>query len=120
MKTINCCHIYIYVYRFLRHLKKNVGNKARVEGSICNAYLVEEASNFCSHYFESHVHTRQRNVPRNDDGGVVVPIEGNLSIFTYPGRSYGTAKPRPIEGEELRAAQTYILLNCDEVTPYIE
>ena len=96
-------------------MKKNVSNKARVEGSICNAYLVEEASNFCSHYFESHVHTRQRNVPRNDDGG-----EGNLSIFTYPGRSYGTAKPRPIEGGELRAAQTYILLNCDEVTPYIE
>ena len=88
-------------------MKKNVGNNARVEGSICNAYLVEEASNFCSHYFESHVHTRQWNVPRNDDGGVAVPIEGNLSIFTYP-------------GGELRATQTYILLNCDEVTPYIE
>ena len=55
-------------------------------------------------------------MPRNDDGEVVVSIEGNLSIFTYLGRSYG----RPIEGEELRAAQTYILLNCDEVTPYIE
>ena len=68
-------------------------------------------------------------MPRNDDGGVAVPIEGHLSIFTYPGRSYGTAKPRPIEGGggggggggwELRATQTYILLNCDEVTPYIE
>ena len=88
----------MYVYRFLHLLKKNVGNKARVEGSICNAYLVEEASNFCSHYFESHVHTRQWNVPRNDDGGVAVPIEGNLPIFTYSGRSYGTTKPMPIEG----------------------
>ena len=48
-------------------------------------------------------------MPRNDDGGVAVPIEG-----------IGTAKPRPIEGGELRAAQTYILLNCDEVTPYIK
>ena len=63
-------------------MKKNVGNKARVERSICNAYLVEEASKFCSHYFELYVNTRQRNVPHNDDGGVVVPIEGNLSIFT--------------------------------------
>ena len=113
-------YVCMYVYGFLRHLKKNVGNKARVEGSICNAYLVEEASNFCSHYYESHVHKRQGNVPHNDDGGVAVPIEGNFSIFTYPGRSYGTTKPRPIEGGELRAAQTYILLNCDEVTPYIE
>ena len=108
------------MYRFLRHLKTNVGNKARVEGSICNAYLVEEVSNFCSHYFELHVHTGQWNVPRNDDGRVAVPIEGNLSIFTYPGRSYGTVKRRLIEGGELRATQTYILLNCDEVTPYIE
>ena len=59
-------------------------------------------------------------MPHNDDGGVAVPIEGNMSIFTYPRRSYGTVKPRPIEGGELWAAQTYILLNCDEVTPYIE
>ena len=45
-------------------------NKARVEGSICNAYLVEEASLFCSYYFEEHVHTRHRRhrrVPRNND-----------------------------------------------------
>ena len=47
---------YIYVYRFIHHLEKNVYNKARVDSSICNAYLVEEASNFCSYYFESHVH----------------------------------------------------------------
>ena len=57
---------------------------------------------------------------RNDDGGVAIPIKVNLPIFTYLGRSYGTAKPRPIEGKELRAAQTYILLNCDKVTPYIK
>ena len=42
-------------------------NKARVEGSICNAYLVEEASLFCSYYFEELVHTRHRKVPRNND-----------------------------------------------------
>ena len=28
--------------------KKNVRNKAKVKGSICNAYLVEEASEFCA------------------------------------------------------------------------
>ena len=42
-------------------------NMARVEGSICNAYLVEEASLFCSYYFEEHVHTRHRRVTRNND-----------------------------------------------------
>ena len=30
-------------------------NKAKVEGSICNAYLVEEATSFCSYYFEDYV-----------------------------------------------------------------
>ncbi|XP_057990582.1 uncharacterized protein LOC131172963 [Hevea brasiliensis] len=34
--------------RYLRKLKNNVKNKAKVEGSICNAYLVEEASSFCA------------------------------------------------------------------------
>ncbi|KAJ8773690.1 hypothetical protein K2173_006340 [Erythroxylum novogranatense] len=50
--------------RYLHHLKRNVKNKARVEGSICNAYLVEEASTFCGYYFEPHVNTRARKVPQ--------------------------------------------------------
>lgn len=37
--------MYFYAY------KKNVNNKAKVEGSICSAYLVEEAANFCSYIF---------------------------------------------------------------------
>lgn len=52
---------YRWIYPFERYLcklKKNVRNKARVEGSIVNAYLVEEASNFCLYYFEGHVITR--------------------------------------------------------------
>jgi len=32
-----------------------IKNKTRVEGSICEAYLVQETSHFCSYYFESHV-----------------------------------------------------------------
>ena len=31
-------------------LKQKVGNKARVESSICNAYLMEEISYFCANY----------------------------------------------------------------------
>ncbi|MBN8091250.1 DUF4218 domain-containing protein, partial [Vibrio vulnificus] len=53
--------LYIYInysnvnrsgfFRFLRRLKNTVGNKARVEGSICSAYIVQETSTFCSYYF---------------------------------------------------------------------
>ena len=66
-----------------------------MEGSICNPYLVEEASNFCSHYFEPHVYTRMRKVPRNDDGG---------------------------DGDDIEyeAVRTYVLLNCASVDPYVK
>ncbi|XP_039130823.1 uncharacterized protein LOC120267164 isoform X1 [Dioscorea cayenensis subsp. rotundata] len=106
--------------RFLRHLKKKVTNKAKVEGSICNAYLVEEASTFCSYYFEPHVNTKLRKVPRNDDGGKVETSEGLLSIFSFPGRPYGQAKSRRLTDKEYHQAQTYVLLNCDGVQQYVK
>ena len=58
--------------RYLRRLKNNVTNKAKVKRSICNAYLVEEALSFCAHYFQPHVYTRHRKMPRNDDSDEVI------------------------------------------------
>nr|GMC86585.1 uncharacterized protein LOC109179592 [Ipomoea batatas] len=108
--------------RYLRKLKNNVKNKAKVEGSISNAYLVEEASSFCSYYFEDHVSTKHRNVPRNADTSeyAVDEHEETLSIFKYPGRAFGKSKARYMTDEEFKAAQTYVLLNCSEVEPFIE
>ncbi|WCJ25321.1 hypothetical protein M5689_007214 [Euphorbia peplus] len=104
--------------RFLQHLKKNVKNKARVEGSICNAYLVEEASTFCSHYFEPHVYSRFRQVPRNDEGENMEAIPNNLSIFTYNVRLSGKSRSRMSSEVEYKAAQIYVLLNTVEVHDY--
>nr|GMD07948.1 uncharacterized protein LOC109179592 [Ipomoea batatas] len=108
--------------RYLRKLKNNVKNKAKVEGSISNAYLVEEASSFCSYYFEDHVSTKHIIVPRNADGSeyIVDEHEETLSIFKYSGRAFGKAKVRYMTDEEYKAAQTYVLLNCSEVEPFIE
>ncbi|XP_043814764.1 uncharacterized protein LOC122724332 [Manihot esculenta] len=107
--------------RYLRRLKNNVRNKARVEGSICNAYLVEEATSFCAHYFESYVQTRHRKVPRNVDiSESTENYEGNLSIFMQSGRPIGKGTTRYLMEDEYKAAQVYILLNCPEVKPYIE
>ena len=84
----------VFFFRYLRKLKNNVRNKAKVEGSICNAYLVEEASAFCVHYFEPQVYTRHRKMPRNYDYGMGDGLEqeGMLSIFNNTGRSYGRTK----------------------------
>ncbi|XP_049390107.1 uncharacterized protein LOC125854565 [Solanum stenotomum] len=103
---------------YLRTLKNMIGNKASVEGSICEAYLMAESTQFFSHYFEPHVMSRHHNVSRNDDGGVMKDDEENLSIFTHPGRLSGEAKKRDLSLEEIKAAQTYILLNCQEVEPF--
>nr|GMD96778.1 uncharacterized protein LOC109190933 [Ipomoea batatas] len=41
--------------RFINHLKSKMKNKRYVEGSICDAYLIEETTYFTSFYFEDHV-----------------------------------------------------------------
>ncbi|KAL4584418.1 hypothetical protein LXL04_009019 [Taraxacum kok-saghyz] len=108
--------------RFLNQLKKDVKNKSKVEGSIVNAYLLREAANFCSYYFEPNVLTRNRNVPRNDDGGDDRGDDDNeiLKIFSHPGRAYGNLKKRMLTDDEFNAVHTYILLKEDQMQPYIE
>ncbi|XP_039141251.1 uncharacterized protein LOC120278562 [Dioscorea cayenensis subsp. rotundata] len=104
---------YRWMYPFER-------NKAKVEGSICNAYLVEEASLFCAHYFEPHVKARLQKMPRNVDiEEDIIEWPGNLSIFTRPGRTLGRSRIKYLSEEEYSAAQIYILLNCPEVQPFI-
>lgn len=100
-------------------MKKKVNNKAKVEGSICEAYLIEETSTFCSYYFEPHVQTKLNTVGRHDDGGDVDAPVGCLSIFTHPGRASGLEQTRFLLDEEYRAATIYVLLNCEEVDPYL-
>ena len=106
--------------RFLHHLKKKVKNKARVEGSIIESYLIEEISHFCTYYFELHVHSNRTRVGRNDDGGVGDLVQPSLSIFNLPGRFAGECKTRYLEDREFSAAMNHILINCDEIQPFIE
>ncbi|KAL4564700.1 hypothetical protein LXL04_028768 [Taraxacum kok-saghyz] len=110
---------WIYQFeRFLNQLKKD----SKVEGSIVNAYLLREAANFCSYYFEPNVLTRNRNVHRNDDRGDDRGDYDNeiLKIFSYPGREYGKLKKRMLTDKEFNAVHTYILLNEDQMQTYID
>lgn len=93
-------------------LKKMIGNKASVEGFICEVYLMMESTQLFSHYFEPQVMSRNYNVDCNDDGGVVEDLKENLSIFSHPGRLCGEEKKRELTLDEIKKAQTYILLNC--------
>src|SRR4051812_32376129 len=81
--------------RFLKTLKDKVGNKARVEASICEAYLTEEATTFASYYFPSAEFScrisRRGCVDDNDESAL--SNSDQISIFNYPGRSRGVLKP---------------------------
>ncbi|WRX28001.1 protein of unknown function DUF4216 - like 7 [Theobroma cacao] len=106
--------------RFLQHLKKKVKNRASVEGSICEAYIIEEISSFCSWYFEPAMRTRLNRMLRNDDGGDV-DSQGRLSIFIHFGRAFGPLdKSRFLDEDEFYAAELYVLMNSEEMLPYIK
>ncbi|KAM3221863.1 hypothetical protein P3L10_021133 [Capsicum annuum] len=43
-----------------------------------------------------------------------------LSIFKQAGRGFGKLKKRRLDDKEYHTTHTYILLNCDELKPYIK
>ena len=91
-----------------------MGNKARVEGSICNAYLAEEISNFCSQYFQSEVDTKSRDLGRNAYLDVNVP-----ELFREDcGRPTSSGSKRWLTDKEYIRAHLYILANCGILSDY--
>ena len=77
--------------RFLHRLKRTVGNKARVEGSICSTYQIQETTTFCSYYFDQHISNKFCLAKRNEvERGSPEGVDSNdLSIFTFPDRTFG-------------------------------
>ena len=91
-----------------------------MEGSICEAYNIEEIAYFTSYYFESSARHRHNHPPRHDDGG-----EGDsngLKIFSFPGRSLtrNEHKTRFLKEDEYQIAHNYVLLNCLDIQNLIE
>jgi hypothetical protein len=114
-------NICLIPYRYLFNLKKKVKNKAHVEASICEAYIVEEISIFISYYFEPHLRSRINRVPRHDDSGEL-PSSGNLSIFYNPERPTpkNVVRGRYLFEIKFKQAHNYFLFNCDELRPFIQ
>ena len=105
-------------FTFLNTLNNKVCNKGRVEGSICETYLIEETSTFGSYYFAPNVPSRRTRVPRNDNGGD--SSHPQIFVFNYLGRAAGAMKIRWMDANEFEATKLYVLLNTLEVEPYIE
>ena len=96
-------------------LKQKVGNKARVESSICNAYLMEEISDFCANYFDENISTKSRDLGQNE-------VESNPNIPDVFSMNVGYApsegSTRYLDERQFRVAHAYVLSNCDTLKPY--
>jgi hypothetical protein len=111
---------YRWMYRIencqkdLRALDKN---KARVEASIAEAYILKEISHFSSIYFAKNVPTVHNLTPQYNIG-----IEQNdckLSLFTGRGDTTSRGTPRVLSDLEWRTAMLYVLTNLTEVDDYV-
>ena len=101
-------------------MKKKVTNRDKHEGSKCEAYLIDEITNFASYYFDDGVQTIWNRVPRNNDGGSKSQC-GQLSIFSYPRRKLSKKfYRRQLSQEEMKIAHNYVIFNCQELKPYME
>jgi len=98
--------------------KQSIKNKARVKGSICASYLHRETIHFCSHYFKNFMLS-----PRNLRNEIPHTSQGSpsmLSIFNQPGRSSGKKLIHWFNHKEWNSVHVHILINCNEVKPYLE
>lgn len=100
-------------------MKRKVGNKARVEASICNAYLTEEISNFLAHYFGENVDIKARDVGRNVRVGVNGSNSNIPAIFSENvGFATSKGKSKYLDDQDYRLAHQYVLSNCDLLRDY--
>jgi hypothetical protein len=103
------------IERRLLTCKRYVRNTARPEGSIAEAYVVDECLTFCSRYFddmETRFNRPGRNIER-DDSHV-----GDVSVFKH-GVNFIGASEYLEAGAEYDKMVWYVLRSCPEVQPYI-
>jgi hypothetical protein len=106
--------------RKIQQLRKKVRNKARVEGCIVEAELVEEATNFLSLYFRPHVPSVRNKVPRYDSGASTFESSCNIQIFQYHGRCSSPHGVRALSTKEYEAAFLYVLTNISEMDEHFK
>uniref|UniRef100_A0A803NJS8 DUF4218 domain-containing protein n=1 Tax=Cannabis sativa TaxID=3483 RepID=A0A803NJS8_CANSA len=98
-----------WMYPFERAMsvyKKYVRNLARPEGSIAEAYIVNEALTFCSMYFRD-IETRFNRPDRNQDG-VVKQSYNQLSVFKHVGRAFGKQEVIVLKPTERKKAEWFV------------
>lgn len=105
--------------RLMKYLKKMVKNKARVEGCIVEAYIVEEISNIVSLYFKRDAPSSRSKRSRYDDGYETHNSNCSLSTFQVPGRVHGKRGTKVLARDEYHAILIYIYTNTLEMDDFV-
>ena len=103
------------IERCLKTLRKKCRNKARIEASIAEAYILEEVSNFTEKYYTENLRSVHNPPPRyNADEN-----ESNLTLFQGQLGSASASTTKLLKNEEWRSIMLYVLTNLVEVQPFI-
>jgi hypothetical protein len=106
-----------HIKRALRYLKLMVGNRARVEGSIAEAFILKQVAYFSSVYFAEEHNVNAPTVRYNIDEE---PPCSDLSIFAPRGTTVGSSTSYYTTSEERTAALLYMYANIDGMDKYFE
>ena len=104
------------VERRLLTCKRSVRNTARPEGSIAEAYVVDECLTFCSRYFDdldTRWNRRGRTFSEADSH------RGDVSVFKHGVKFLGGSQYLDA-GDDYDKMVWFVLSSCREVLPYIE
>ena len=103
------------IERCLKTLRKKYRNKAKIEASIVEAYILEEVSNFTEKYYTENLPSVYNPPPRYNAN----ENESNISLFQGQLRSASASTTKQLKNEEWRNIMLYVLTNLVVVQPFI-
>jgi len=108
----------LFISREIQKLRRKVRNKARVEGCIVEAELVEEATNNLSLFFRPEARSVRNKVPRYDDAASTFKSSCNLEFFQYSGHCMSPRGVYELSADKYEAAFLYVLTNMPEMDDF--
>jgi len=106
--------------RFFKWLKQKAKSKSCPEGSMLKEYLMYELNSFGTHYFDSKIPSMHNPIRRNEVMQAQC-TQSTLSIFHTKECPFAPRQQRRfLTEQEYAAAHVHVLLNCNEVQPYLE
>jgi hypothetical protein len=105
------------IEREFKYIRKITGNKAKIEACIAEAICLREMADAATTYYPDDVPTQHNPVTRYN---VDVPEnDPKLKLFQFPGGKAGKGTKYKLENEEKDCIMLYVLMNMEEVIPFV-